>query len=452
MNMSLVTKSLRESQFPTLSAERTTSLSPIRFRSQGNDSDDSLSPFDSPDAVTPRSSRKKSGDAAIRSPTIINASDSFMDMADRESTNLIRFSSTYSFAESVTDEQQAEEERRRKREKLAKLHRFLGSRVPTELVLGPDIGAPLPPIAPELLQQDPATVSDGEATSATRLWMRGKRRNSLASSRPSERLPDSERVKEELSEKEKAIVVKRALKMEKLFGEQPPQDLFHSAQTRPANRAVGKHMMQTKIAARSAPSSPVGGGGNMNRSAYRKDKSKRSNRPGTAESSKRLLSSGETESIQDGQSDVYYHYRNSLVSLTNIVDNDDRKSLVELHEYINEDLSMGNRDRRESHSGSSILSERRRSLPLRASYTSLASEYTISEAKTEVTPFEVRRRRAAKLSHFFGVSYRDLFGEVLDSLEMSVREDEGKGTLNADEAKDLLVQLTKLKARRDELS
>lgn len=88
----------------------------------------------------------------------------------------------------------------------------------------------------------------------------------------------------------------------------------------------------------------------------------------------------------------------------------------------------------------------------------------------EITPFEVRRRRAAKLSHFFGVSYRDLFGEVLDSLEMSVREDEGKGQLNADEAKvynkslllcpiadyklsqDLLVQLSMLKARRDELS
>ena len=73
------------------------------------------------------------------------------------------------------------------------------------------------------------------------------------------------------------------------------------------------------------------------------------------------------------------------------------------------------------------------------------------------------------MSHFFGVSYRNLFGEVIDSLEMSVREDQGKGTLNADEARvsfvlhnyqtlltiffqDLLVQLRKLKARRDEFS
>ena len=103
---------------------------------------------------------------------------------------------------------------------------------------------------------------------------------------------------------------------------------------------------------------------------------------------------------------------------------------------MNEDLTMGKRDKRESYSSNnSIRSERRRSLPLRASQVSLASQFTISEVKKEITPFEVRRRRDAKLSHFFGVSYRDLFGEVLDSLEMSVREDEGKGQLNADEAK-----------------
>ncbi|KAL5534012.1 hypothetical protein ACEPAG_472 [Sanghuangporus baumii] len=450
-------KSSRETHIH-LPVGRTGSLSPIRFRSSssglGNDSDDSLSPFDSPDAATPLSSRKKNGDAIVRSPTVVSASDSFIDMADHDNPNLIRFPSICSFAESSTDEQRAEEERRRKREKLAKLHRFLGSRVPMELVLGHDLDVPLPPLAPDSKSVDPA--SDGEVSPATKLWLLAKRRNSLPISDPLERPADSDRLKEVLSDKEKAAAVKRALKMEKMFGEQPPLDLFHSGRMRAGQHYSGvRTMSDSKVPALSAPSSPVAG--NINKAAYRKQKLKRNNRPGTSESAKRLLGPGpemgETDSINDGQSDIYYHYRNSLVSLTNIVDNDDKKSLVELHEYINEDLSVGARDNRESYSNSStIRSERRRSLPLRASYSSLASQYTISEPKIEATPFEVRRRRAAKLSHFFGVSYRDLFGQVLDSLEMSVREDEGKGTLNADEAKDLLVQLTKLKARRDELS
>lgn len=148
---------------------------------------------------------------------------------------------------------------------------------------------------------------------------------------------------------------------------------------------------------------------------------------------------------------------------------DDKNSLVELHEYINEDLTpVASQDKLDWDSRSSVRSARRRSLPSRASTMSLASQYTLTEAKTEVTPFEVRRRRAAKLSHFFGVSYRNLFGEVLDSIEMGVREEEGKGSLNAEEAKvcfsvlfvvhilimkqDLLAQLSKLKKRRDELS
>lgn len=117
--------------------------------------------------------------------------------------------------------------------------------------------------------------------------------------------------------------------------------------------------------------------------------------------------------------------------------------MVELHEYINEASTPD--DIREKHewdsksTRSSIRTERRRSLPLRSSQMSLASQYTLGEAKAEATPFEVRRRRAAKLSHFFGVSYRNLFGEVLESIEMGVREDEGKGSLNAEEAKVLQI-------------
>lgn len=85
----LGTKSIRETQFPAVAAGRQGSLSPIRFRSSssgmGNDSDDSLSPNESPAAPTPLSSRKRANDAIVRSPTIISASDSFIDMADPDS-------------------------------------------------------------------------------------------------------------------------------------------------------------------------------------------------------------------------------------------------------------------------------------------------------------------------------------------------------------------------------
>jgi hypothetical protein len=43
--------------------------------------------------------------------------------------------------------------------------------------------------------------------------------------------------------------------------------------------------------------------------------------------------------------------------------------------------------------------------------------------------FQQRRR----LSHFFGVDYRDLFGDVLQSIEMDMQEELSTGSLKADE-------------------
>lgn len=87
--------------------------------------------------------------------------------------------------------------------------------------------------------------------------------------------------------------------------------------------SAARTISESKAAAYSAPASPVSG--NILKSAHRKQKLKRNNRPGTSESSKRLLGPGpefdDTESINDGQSDIYHHYRSSLVSLSNIVDN-----------------------------------------------------------------------------------------------------------------------------------
>lgn len=248
------------------------------------------------------------------------------------------------------------------------------------------------------------------------------------------------------------------LQNSQVFGEQPPQRLFHNRQA-----VKTRHASSPTIEfSTSAPTSPVGR--NINRSAYQKGKSSRRNdgRPGTAESRKGLISSSDYNDYSPGReemSQVYLHYRHSLISLTNIVDNvslldvpdgcsdtvvliqDDRASLAELHDYINGGLSYtADHHRKQStsvdkESHSSVNSERRRSLPHQSSFSSLSSQFTLGDKKTEASPFEVRRRRAAKLSHFFGVGYRDLFGEVLESIEMGVREDEDKGTLNPDEAR-----------------
>lgn len=48
--------------------------------------------------------------------------------------------------------------------------------------------------------------------------------------------------------------------------------------------------------------------------------------------------------------------------------------------------------------------------------------------------FEVRRRRAAKLTHFFGVHYRELIRDVLDSIEKGVVDESRQGNLQPEEA------------------
>jgi hypothetical protein len=52
----------------------------------------------------------------------------------------------------------------------------------------------------------------------------------------------------------------------------------------------------------------------------------------------------------------------------------------------------------------------------------------------EVTDFQTRRRRAAKLTQFFGVNYRELVTNVLDDIEHGVQNETKRGTLQPDEA------------------
>lgn len=111
-----------------------------------------------------------------------------------------------------------------------------------------------------------------------------------------------------------------------MFGEQPPQNLYHTR----TSVSLGHSTQRAANRSSSAPTSPVGR--NTNKSAYRKGKYAKyssKDRPGTAESRKGLLGSNDNGTFDYGtsrpdneeMSEVYVHYRHSLISLTNIVDN-----------------------------------------------------------------------------------------------------------------------------------
>ena len=79
---------------------------------------------------------------------------------------------------------------------------------------------------------------------------------------------------------------------------------------------------------------------------------------------------------------------------------------------------------------------RLRSRPSRISILSMSTISSGSSVFT-LTPepmgFQARRKRAAKLTNFFGASYRDLFGEVLEKLEIGFLEEAKEGSLSREE-------------------
>ncbi|KAI0043527.1 hypothetical protein FA95DRAFT_374061 [Auriscalpium vulgare] len=359
------------------------------------------------------------------------------------------------------------DQHRRNREKLAKLHRFLGSRVPPGLVLGFTDSEPSlpPPMAPDAQADRP----------------RLRRRSSSAAELKSTWYDDLDRVKEDLDEREKAINVRRAVKMEKMFGVQPPQTLYHTRHSPiPSSSPITFEPVRVSSLERD-PSSPGGlpsspTGRNMNQTAYINKKGRPvssnskahrlSSRSSRSESSQNLLldheSSGSSQtstsplvfSPANRTSAIYQHYRHSLNSLNDIMDRDDRESLAELHQFITNELP----DVDESSpttpqppfeaDARSIRAERRRSLPTRSSTLSLASQFQLGSADAEMVLFQRRRRRAAKLTNFFGVDYRDLFGDILESIEHGVQEDGHKGSLHPEEVQDLLQKLRNLRTKR----
>ena len=124
---------------------------------------------------------------------------------------------------------------------------------------------------------------------------------------------------------------------------------------------------------------------------------------------------------------------------------DDRESLAELHSILTNDQPGAEgyiTPTREDDSKKSVRSERRRSLPTRSSNRSLASLFNISSPSSpEMASFQTRRRQAAKLTHFFGVDYRDLIGDILESIEHDVQEESHRGSLHPEEIQVCLVIL-----------
>ncbi|KAG5643129.1 hypothetical protein DXG03_001519 [Asterophora parasitica] len=442
-----------------------------------NDDDDVRSDIHAPDQI--------SSDPRPSSPT------SFIDLSDDPGTPRKKASaksrghrrpsspSAQSLFENMSPEEQAEDVRRRKREKLAKVHRFLGSRVPTNLVLGFNDSEPtLPPLDPTM---DPLPENEEASSKA---WLR-RRRSSSAAAYSSAWSDEVDRLKEDLNLKEKAINVRRAQKMEKVFGVAPPQTLYHTRRSPSpsisgtAAHAVTGHKMISGWTSPGESPPPITGLRNPNRSTYSnytKHKSSKSkdNRPSTSESNKALLPKNSADygygTLRKRTSAVYSHYEESLNSLHDIIDRDDRESLAELHVYLNSgDMSVppplqpqpqlqsftrappsttaadAPRDRRLSNA-SSIKSERRRSLPARTSLLSLASQASgsttfdspaggleLESPKPDATDFQARRRRAAKLTQFFGVDYTELIKDVLESIESGLEHERKRGTLDPEE-------------------
>lgn len=118
----------------------------------------------------------------------------------------------------------------------------------------------------------------------------------------------------------------------------------------------------------------------------------------------------------------------------------DRASLADLHRFLHGDLVESPTEEQpllESHriSGSSysFKSERRLSLPTRTSMASSITTDLPMPSPQESSDFQLRRRRAAKLTHFFGVDYRELIQDILESIEKGVEEERKRGTLRPEE-------------------
>jgi hypothetical protein len=132
---------------------------------------------------------------------------------------------------------------------------------------------------------------------------------------------------------------------------------------------------------------------------------------------------------------------------------DDKASLAEFHHALRGDIATAGPHERFVTSGSeegdspttptcsghrssisshSPRSERRGSLQA-TSMISLDSECSTAIPSPQTSSFQQRRKRAAKLMQFFGVDYRELFDDVLESIESDMQLGQRDHMLRAEE-------------------
>ncbi|KAJ3750941.1 hypothetical protein DFH05DRAFT_140627 [Lentinula detonsa] len=391
----------------------------------------------------------------------------------------------------MSPEERTEAEKRRKREKIAKLHRFLGSRVPTELVLGQtdeESESGLPGLS--TLPMGEETDLEG-SSEEKRSWKRGmgkvtRRRSGSESGISSDWSDIRDRRKDDMAEDEKLRMVKRAVRLEKVFGVAPPQTLYAYGHVPHAHSHSSPGVIASSVPPTMIRSSSTGAAEIPNSLTSKRSHARPASRElllpkNTTNQSATEIESGDVSatlrvSRPRGASLTYTHYEHSLNSLGDILDRDDRASLQELHDLLYQagevegglepDQDVIGKDfdplgYTSGHSSGSVRSERRRSLPALLARTSIASlnsidsvasmisKVSLDDADVEANDgtFQVRRRRAAKLTQFFGVDYRDLVQDVLDSIEKGVELESGRG-LSEQEAEDLLRKLRTLKGKR----
>jgi hypothetical protein len=224
-----------------------------------------------------------------------------------------------------------------------------------------------------------------------------------------------------------------------MFGVAPPQGLYHNRAASPAPApSSSRNSPTTSPQSPPAPASRMPSGGARAYAKLRGMGLRRAHRPGPSESSTALL-------LAPAEDDtVFAYYRASLASLRDIVDRGDEASLAQLHEYLAAEpaddddapdvlayaTALYGPGAEPPASPTTARAERRHSLPVRTSVASLRSQYTLAAAAPDPHAFAQRRRRAAKLAAFFGASYKELLGDVLESIVTGVQDDGGAGRLN----------------------
>lgn len=432
-----------------------------------------------------------------------------------------------------------QQERQRKRQQLAKIHRYLGSKVPAELVTGFSSATMEKMMVPPVPAVRPRATDNGPVSNVKE-WQKRRRSSSAAQMEAGDRRGRPAPVRnlsETLSSSEKMAIIKRAQKIEQIFGEQPTRPLSMSRASPTTDAQF------TRQEPKSAPIKPImeypvtnpkTNGYKAGSPFPKKDgrpSTAGSSRPSTAQSTTGLLSAyskdvererrarqkpiiievEQTQTVdiypspfpigtalgspwEDMYEDVidisaanqptqpskaavlpgvptsrqFLDYRTSLNSLGRILDQDDRQSLNELHAVLDnsddedeaENGLHGNLHHRRPQLSSTndknaIVDPRpERTIQYRASLASIntiASTSTYATLTPEPMTFQARRKRAAKLAHFFGASYRDLFGEVLDRIERGMLEEATRGEMSQEEVKHLMKQLDKLKKRHSQL-